>query len=103
MCRVGWTWRFRVAPVLAHETGHRIGSIRQPRWSDIDFEGGTIRWRAEHDKSGYEHITPATAETLDALKEVWSPNALVGEAPVLPAPRNPLTRLGPRSVARLVE
>ena len=31
-------WRFRVALVLAHETGHRIGAIRQLRWSDIDFE-----------------------------------------------------------------
>ena len=38
-------WRFRVALVLAHETGHRIGAIRQLRWSDIDFEGGAIRWR----------------------------------------------------------
>ncbi len=26
-------WRFRVALVLAHETGHRIGAIRQLRWS----------------------------------------------------------------------
>ncbi|MYG34286.1 MAG: tyrosine-type recombinase/integrase, partial [Gemmatimonadetes bacterium] len=32
-------WRFHVALVLAHETGHRIGAIRQLRWSDIDFEG----------------------------------------------------------------
>ena len=87
-------WRFHVALVLAHETGHRIGSIRQLRWADIDFEGRTIRWRAEHDKSGHEHITPVTAEALDALKEVWSPNALAGEAPVLPAPRNPLAAVG---------
>ena len=87
-------WRFHVALVLTHETGHRIGSIRQLRWCDIDFEGGTIRWRAEHDKSGYEHITPVTAEALRALKEVWSPNALAGEDPVLPAPRNPLACLG---------
>ena len=33
-------WRFHVALVLAHETGHRIGAIRQLRWFDIDFEGG---------------------------------------------------------------
>ena len=45
-------WRFRVALVVAHETGHRIGAIRQIRWSDIDMEGGVMRWRAEHDKSG---------------------------------------------------
>jgi len=46
-------WRFRVALVLAHETGHRIGAICQLRWSDIDFEGRAILWRAEHDKSGH--------------------------------------------------
>ena len=33
-------WRFHVALVLAHETGHRIGAIRQLRWSDIDLDGG---------------------------------------------------------------
>ena len=91
-------WRFRVALVRAHETGHRIGAIRQLQWSDIDFEGGTILWRAEHDKSGYEHITPVTAEALDALKEVRAMNPATGEAPVLPAPRNPLAGV---SAARL--
>ena len=33
-------WRFHVALVLAHETGHRIGAIRQLRWSDIDSAAG---------------------------------------------------------------
>ena len=42
-------WRFHVALVLAHETGHRIGAIRKLRWSDIDMDGGVIRWRAEHE------------------------------------------------------
>ena len=50
-------WRFRVALIVAHETGHRIGAIRQLQWSDIDFIGGNIRWRAEHEKTGYEHVT----------------------------------------------
>ena len=36
------------------------------RWSDIDMEGKTIRWRAEHEKTGHEHRTPVTAEALDA-------------------------------------
>jgi len=35
----GLDWRFHVALVLAHETGHRIGAIRNLRWSDVDFEG----------------------------------------------------------------
>ena len=87
-------WRFRVALVLAHETGHRIGAIRQLRWLDIDFDGGTILWRAEHDKSGYEHITPVTDEALDALKEVRAMNPGTGDAPVLPAPKNPRAAVG---------
>ena len=62
-------WRFHVALVLAHETGHRIGAIRKLLWADIDFEGREVRWRAEHEKSGYEHITPLTDEALAALKE----------------------------------
>lgn len=37
-------WRFRVALILAHETGHRIGAIRMLRWSDIDLENELIRW-----------------------------------------------------------
>ena len=82
-------WRFRVALVLAHETGHRIGAIRKLRWSDVDFERGTIRWRAEHEKTGYEHRTPLTAEALAALEEARSKGLGVADAPVLPAPRNP--------------
>ncbi len=37
-------WRFRVALVLAHETGHRIGAIRQLRWADIDTKSGICRY-----------------------------------------------------------
>ena len=82
-------WRFRVALVLAHETGHRIGAIRKLRWQDIDFEERTILWRAEHEKTGYEHRTPATAEALAALAEARRHNCASGDAPVLPSPRHP--------------
>ena len=87
-------WRFHVALVLAHETGHRIGAIRQLRWCDIDFEGGTILWCAEHDKSGHEHATPVTGAALAALDDARRRNPGTGEEPVLPAPRNPLACLG---------
>lgn len=82
-------WRFHVALVLAHETGHRIGAIRKLRWSDIDFEGGAIRWRAEHEKTGYGHLTPATAEAVAALEEARKRNRGVGDAPVLPHTKDP--------------
>ena len=87
-------WRFRVALVLAHETGHRIGAIRQLRWSDIDLEGGVVRWRAEHEKSGYEHRTPVTAEALAALEEARKRNPVTGHTLVLPSPQDPSRCVG---------
>ena len=86
---VGMDWRFRVALVIAHETGHRIGAIRQLRWSDVDMEGGVIRWRAEHEKTGYEHRTPVTADTLAVVEEARRENPGIGDAPLLPAPKDP--------------
>ena len=79
-------WRFHVALVLAHETGHRIGAIRNLRWADIDFEGKAVRWRAKHEKTGYEHITPVTDEALAALEEARTMSGGTGNSPVLPAP-----------------
>ena len=87
-------WRFHVALVLAHETGHRIGAIRQLRWSDIDLEGGVVRWRAEHEKSGYEHRTPVTAEALAALGEARKRNPVTGHTLVLPSPQDPSKCVG---------
>ena len=82
-------WRFRVALVLAHETGHRIGAVRKLRWNDIDLEGETIRWRSEHEKTGYEHVTPVTPEAVAALEEARRRNPATGDAPVLPSPKDP--------------
>jgi len=88
---LGMDWRFRVALVIAHETGHRIGASRQLRWSDVDVEGKTIRWRGEHEKTGYAHRTPATAEVLQVLEEARKRNPGIGDVPLLPAPKNPST------------
>ena len=87
-------WRFHVALVLAHETGHRIGAIRKLRWSDMDLDAGVIRWRAENEKTGYEHRTPMTAEAMAALQEAPSMNNGAEDSPVLPAPRDPSQCLG---------
>ena len=92
-------WRFRVALVIAHETGHRIGAVRQLRWSDIDVERRTIRWRGEHEKSGYEHRTPVTDEVLAVLEEARRQNPGIGNIPLLPAPKNP-SKCIRRSLAR---
>ena len=92
-------WRFHVALVLAHETGHRIGAIRHLRWTDIDLEGGVVRWRAEHEKTGYEHCTPVTAEALAALEEAQRRNPAAGDTPVLPASTD-ASRCAGRSIVR---
>ena len=92
-------WRFGVALVLAHETGHRIGAIRQLRWSDISIEGKVIRWRGEHEKTGYEHRTPVSAEALSVLEETRRYYPGIGGAPLLPAPKDP-SRCVSRSLAR---
>ena len=92
-------WRFHVALVLAHETGHRIGAIRQLLWSDIDLEGGVVRWRAEHEKTGYEHRTPVTVEAIAVLEEAREMSSVHEDTPVLPAPRD-TSRCAGRSLVR---
>jgi len=93
-------WRFRVALVLAHETGHRIGAIRHLRWSDIDFESREVQWRAEHEKTGHEHVTPMTEEAVAALKEARRMSDGSGNALVLTASRD-ATRCMGRAAAHM--
>ncbi len=78
-----------LAVMLAWCTGHRSNSIRQLRWSDIDLERGTIRWRAEADKSNYEHRTPLHAELVTFLKRERARTGNIGEAWLFPGETNP--------------
>jgi integrase len=79
---------FELALVVTHETGHRIGSVRLLRWSDVDIERGRIRWRAENDKIAFEHETIATDTVLDALDRARREQHAIGDAWVFPAPGN---------------
>ncbi len=78
--------QFELALVLAHETGHRIGSIRLLRWSDVDLDTKTIRWRGENDKIGFEHVTWLTPKALQAVKRAQRERPMIGEAWMFPAP-----------------
>jgi integrase len=60
---------YRTALILAHETGHRMSAIRHLRWEDVDLERKAVRWRGEHDKTGFEHETILTDAAVEALKE----------------------------------
>ena len=62
-------------------------------------EGKTIRWRGEHEKTGYEHQTPMTAEAFAALEEARRQNPGIGDIPLPPAPKDPSVCLS-RSLAR---
>lgn len=72
--------------MLAWYTGHRSSAIRQLRWSDIDLEGGTIRWRAEVDKIGYEHRNPMHADLGQYLKRERLRTGSIGDAWVFAHP-----------------
>jgi integrase len=80
---------FKLALVLAHESGHRIGSIRLIRWSDADFTRGVIRWRAENDKIGFEHETVLTPVAKQALLRARRARKSIGDTWIFPAPGNP--------------
>jgi integrase len=75
--------------MLARYTGHRSGAIRQLRWSDIDTDAGTIRWRAEVDKIGYEHRNPMHSDLIAFLKHERSRLGAIGDAWVFPHETNP--------------
>lgn len=86
--------------VVANASGHRINSIRMLCWSDIDFQGETIRWRAEQDKIGHEHVTPMVeAARLALLKHRLRSGASEAGSWVFPAPSSPSQPLS-RHLAR---
>jgi integrase len=81
--------RCDLALVLAHETGHRIGAISQLRWSDVDLAAGSVRWRGENDKIGFDHVTPLSDAALAALEAAQRKARAIGDAWVFPAPGDP--------------
>jgi len=76
--------------VVANTTGHRINSTRLLRWSDIDFQTNTVRWRGEQDKIGHEHVTPMVEAARFALLK-HRLRSVVPDAGswVFPAPSDP--------------
>jgi integrase len=60
--------------------------VRRLRWSDIDLEEQTVRWRPEHDKRGRGNVTPLSDVAAEALKT--APSRGIGETPVFPSAEN---------------
>ena len=74
---------------LTYHTGHRCRAVGLLRWSDLDLEQGTVRWRAEHDKTGMEHVTPLDDALLEQLRERQLSQLAIGDAWVFPSPSHP--------------
>jgi len=86
-----------LALLLAHETGHRIGSVRQLRWDDVDDAEGMVRWRGCRDKMGHDHRTPLTDVVREALRQRCAVSP--GSAWVFPSASDPTVPVS-RSLVR---
>lgn len=80
---------FELALVLAHDTGHRIGSIRKLRWSDVNLEDRRIQWRADTDKIQFEHATPITDDLGAMLVARRRSTLRIGDSWMFPEPGDP--------------
>lgn len=60
-------WRPYVASYVLAFAGPRQNAALNLRWSDVDFDAATIRWRPEHDKLGKDRVQPVPVPVLDAL------------------------------------
>lgn len=80
-------WQFGLALRLGRATASRNSSVRHLRWSDIDLEAGTVRWRGEYDKTGREVIVPLPPDAIEALRA--APSRGIGDAQVFPSPTDP--------------
>ena len=82
LIRHSQSWQFEAMLLLGRETGRRNSSIRQLRWSDVDFASKRITWRAESDKTGKHGVSTM----LDGVEEVLRalPSRGIGDLPLFP-------------------
>ena len=72
--------RLALSLLLCDSTGHRLNSVRQLRWSDIDFEQKEVYWRSDSEKMKREHKTPLFAPAVAALKAEQQRQLLQGQS-----------------------
>ncbi len=53
------------------------------------FRNGTIRWRAETDKTGFEQVVPMTEPVKEALAAARRAQGAIANTPVFRAPKDP--------------
>jgi integrase len=81
--------------ILAGRTGRRLSSILNLLWEDVDFEKGTIRWRAEHDKIGQTWVVPMQREVRAELLQFRKEHPGIGSSLLFPHPQRRQHRDGP--------
>jgi integrase len=110
--RVDPSGQFRLALALAKHTGRRISAILHLRASDLllnsdqvrrslaalgqderiaDVWPQAIRWRAEHDKTGFESVTPIGATVRAELDRYLRHRPVLGDAWIFDSARKPGT------------
>ena len=77
----------KLALIVAEGSGRRISACRKLIWRDLLFDEGTIRWRAENDKKGYEQVVPMSTEVRDALLARRESSGAGLDAPIFPRPQ----------------
>lgn len=60
-------WRLYVALHVFAFAGPRQNAARHLEWDDVDFGAGTVRWRPEYDKLGYDRTQLLPVQVIDAL------------------------------------
>jgi integrase len=79
----------RVFLIVAEGTGARVSAVCGLSWSDVDLDRGTIRWRAENDKTNRERVVPMASNVEEVLREYESRRTSIGDTPVFPSPKDP--------------
>ncbi len=77
---------------LANHTGRRLGAIRRLTYADIlpdQGRYGSLRFRADTDKMGYESAIPMVPEIRAVIDRVLRERPGIGGAPLFPSPKDP--------------
>lgn len=80
-------WQFGLALTLGRLTVSRNSSVRHVRWSDVDLDRATIRWRGEFDKNDQEIEVPLPVDAVRALRA--APVRGIGNAWLFPSAKSP--------------
>ena len=114
--------RLRCLLQLARYTGRRIDAMCNLRVSDVlttpdrlravlastgrderladDWPLGAVRWRAEHNKQGFDELAPLSVAARDALDTYMQKAGRVGDAVLFPAPEDDDAAIERRLVTR---